>query len=134
MDENSDLEHFEVAQETHVEIDLKGMTSVNSSGLRKWLTWAHAIEGVRLVTIENCPANFLHMAAVLKGMLPKHFDVRSVTLPYFCETCENTTHQKLEIKKRKAPSTVAPSLPCQKCKSNAELDIDPAVFFRFLEN
>jgi hypothetical protein len=133
LDERAILKPIETASGTVLEIDLGELGSLNSNGIRLWILWAHGLEEAVEVSLVHCPSNFLSMAGLLKNALPNRFNIRSISVPYFCEKCEQAFNTPLELKKSQRPESIPEHALCPKCGIEANLDMEPDIFFRFLE-
>jgi hypothetical protein len=100
-------------------LDLEGLTYINSIGIRGWLEMNKTL-GDKKGSLRNLPfffANQIIMIYTLKG----NFEIESVKLPYFCETCDKEQQILYETKKIQE-SGIAETLKCPECGDEMTFD------------
>ena len=133
LDETAVLEKLDLKKFTAVEIDLKNILRVTSSGLRLWRTWVSTLDQSKKYSIQSCCKTFVNQANLVAGLIPKWMDVKSVELPYFCEKCCDLFCVVIPLGTGSSvPGDLDEAMPCPKCGARAELDVDPDKYFRFL--
>lgn len=132
LDETAILEKLDLKKFAAVEIDLKNIERVTSSGLRLWRMWISTLDQSKKYSIQNCCKTFVNQANLIARLIPKWMDVKSVELPYFCEKCSDLFAIVIQLNpSNSAPNDVDETAPCPKCGRAAELDVDPVKYFRF---
>ena len=115
-------------------VDLGGVKIVNSFGVRLWMRWVWALEKdlpkVK-IELENCPPMFVKQMLIVKNFSPQCVSVKSVLIPYYCESCSDTKYElltqtdpRLSMEQGEAVEAIFNST-CTKCKSEMEIDMDP---------
>lgn len=101
-------------------IDLEGVTSINSMGVRVWLNFMKNFRLTHEITLLKCPVDLVMQINMIPAFLGMG-QVETFYAPYFCESC-NRSYQKLfsteVIKKDMGLSLERQS--CPQCKSPNE--------------
>ncbi len=84
LNESADLETVRIPQASSVEIDLIGLTMINSMGIRYFRDWVLGIKAPRLL-FSYCPRFFIDQVNMIMDFLPKHARIMSFYVPYFSE-------------------------------------------------
>lgn len=64
-----------------VEVDLRGLTALNSAGLRQWKDWIRRL-GPRALVLQECPPFFIDQINMIEGLLPEKTRIVSFWVPY----------------------------------------------------
>lgn len=67
-----------------VNIHLKDLISVNSTGLREWILLMRKMSAAKICLFE-CPKLFIDQVNMVKGVLPSNAKIMSLYVPYFNE-------------------------------------------------
>lgn len=116
-------------------IDLEGVTLVNSSGARNWVTWIQAIKTGKGIYLRKCSHSFIHQSNILVGFLGREARVESVFVVYHCAACSADRKSLVEIPPTaRSPQDiqVSPTIPCPNCGAAMEMDAAPSRFFGFV--
>jgi hypothetical protein len=124
-----------------VVIDLNAIRSINSVGIREWLTWIRPMAAVAEMVFERCPKSIVLQFNMVDGFLPAKTKVVSFYVPYFCEKCSYEGSQLLTIGKDIVVQSGAVTLNFDpktqaNCKEEAceiEMDVSEAKYFQFLK-
>lgn len=114
-----------------VSVDLENIERVNSCGIREWVSWFKGFSQNQEVFLQNCKKVIIDQVNAVDGFLISNARVLSFYVPYYCDGCGHLTSKKLEVKKEMPKPEKA--IECEKCKKQAELDVLPQKYFRFLE-
>ena len=82
-----------------VEIDLAGVKTINSIGIRAWINWIKAAPAGSTITLHKCSLPVMLQVNSVAGFLPRTGRVGSFYLPYFCDTCTKSGQQLIEVGK-----------------------------------
>lgn len=82
-----------------VEIDLSGVRTINSIGIRAWINWIGTAPAGAAITLHRCSLPVMLQVNSVAGFLPKSGRVGSFFLPYFCDTCTKSGQQLIEVGK-----------------------------------
>ncbi len=66
-------------------VDLDKVNTINSVGVRKWVSWIGALTKDCRVLLKNCHYPILLQIGTVRGFLPQNSYVISFYLTYFCE-------------------------------------------------
>lgn len=112
-------------------LDLAGVRHINSFGVREWLGFIgeRRRRGGKLV-LERCSTAVVNQMNLVAGFV-EGAEVRSVMLPFYCETCNREENRLLDVTGPKPPE-VPPAVRCSVCGDEAEFDDVPESFLTFL--
>ncbi len=110
-----------------LEVDFKGVTRVNSCGIREWVNALAKIPATEIEYLE-CPAVVVKQLNAVPDFQGRA-KVASFYAPYFCEPCEM---EKAVLVKGTAFQGAGPEFKCPKCGKPMNLDAIPAQYFAFL--
>jgi anti-anti-sigma regulatory factor len=117
-----------------VTFNLRGVTSVNSCGVRAWINFMREAEKNRDIIFEECTPEIvsqINMIPNFKGSA----HIKSVYAGYACDSCENQ-QWKLFEEGRNLPTTAdagIEELKCPKCGEIMEMDEIEDEFFGWLD-
>jgi len=132
VDENVNLDDLAEELAGEVTFDLRGVTFINSCGVREWVNLMRSLTRVRTLAFTHCST-----AVVAQLNLVFNFrgnaEVRSVYVPYYCHACDSECSCLHEIE-GKSLDQVLQSLPrlCDSCGAEMECDELPERYFAFL--
>jgi hypothetical protein len=119
--------------QSDVVIDLEGCKYINSSGVKEWIKWIRAYEGLSF-KFQNMPATMVLQANTVADFLPKTYLIESFYVPYFCEDDESRVDIKFVYgKEYKKSVDVDDLLQLKRNGQQLEMDVSPKVFFKFLQ-
>lgn len=112
----------------HVVVDLSAVDRVNSFGVREWIRFLKALQGLGV----RCALDGVSVAMVRQmNMIPQArggAEVRGVFAPYYCSACDDERTLLLASGARSAPERA----PCPMCGAHMEFDDVPEAYFAFL--
>lgn len=124
-----------------VRITLKGVTYLNSVGVKNWVSWISRIPRNVHIEFHQCPALIVAQVNMVVGFIPTGGTVESLTAPLICEDCnvekmiELTRGKEYQYATKDGPGQVTlPEIPCNKCKQPMTLDAIEAKFFNFIKS
>lgn len=124
-----------------VALDLEGVRTINSVGIREWLNWITPIsEKVELV-LSRCPKALVFQFNMVEGFLPSRAKVLSFYVPYFCEKCDREDNvlfsvgQDIQIVGGVVQVTkdVKATSACKGPDCELEMDVTESKYFQFLK-
>lgn len=140
--ETTPLFNLPLAGLKEIELDMTGVTSINSIGIKQWISWTVKIPTEAQVKMHNCPFVIGSQASMVVGFCKSNMKIESLRLPYICDECE-AEHMRLAVRGKDFDYATATtpsklSLPdpaeCPKCKKvTAEPDFILEKTFKFLE-
>jgi eukaryotic-like serine/threonine-protein kinase len=108
-------------------IDLSGISRINSSGIRNWMTFIRSLPPEHAVELEGCPVAFVAQLNLISN-LAGTARIRSVFAPYLCTRCDATLERLVMCAALPESTTEI----CDKCGGPTELDADMDEYFAFL--
>lgn len=133
FDEDLELSEVKIEPGKKIIMDMAKLALINSCGCRNWVKWIRTIGSSTPVEFVNCPKEFIENANMIDGFVPKNGSINSFSVPYYCEACDNLTTKIFKSDQVKtAINKIPEKIVCEKCKKEAEIDVIPASFFRFL--
>jgi hypothetical protein len=127
---------------TEISLDLSGVKSINSIGIKQWILWTLKVPQSCSVKMIKVPFLLATQASMVVGFAPSNFAVESMSLPFVCESCghefsvliERGTHYQYAVGTQPRQLSLPDGAPCPKCKST-EIDSDYIVekTFKFLD-
>jgi hypothetical protein len=122
-------------------IDLSGIRTINSVGIREWLHWVGPAAEARDIVLERCPKAMVFQFNMVEGFLPARVQVASFFVPYFCEACDRedsilftignevkTVDGKIQIK-----YSAVKGSGCTQPNCKLEMDVTEAKYFQFMK-
>jgi anti-anti-sigma regulatory factor len=121
----------EIADAKDVELDLRGVTAVNSIGVREWVGFVSgccaAADGVEL---HQCSVAFVSQLNVVAGFAGTAL-VKSIMLPYLCEQCGTYLEVAGAVVVGAPPALGTPA--CERCHAPMVFDDLKESYFAFLQ-
>ena len=130
IDEDTEFEALKKAGNSLI-INFKGITSINSCGIRTWVNFMKDLQSVPII-YEECPALIVRQMNMVPSFLG-HATVASVYVPYVCESCESEKMTLVTADKfNKGNPNIPETLKCDSCNDGEmELDGNPKQYFSF---
>jgi hypothetical protein len=116
INENADLADLRRALFGDVDLDLEGVTRINSCGVREWVNFVRGLDGVKSLRFVRCsPTVVLQLNTICN--FRGRARVVSFLAPYVCEVCHVDEYRLLEVDEHfadRSPFTV-PAFRCGRC-------------------
>ncbi|MFN8790878.1 MAG: hypothetical protein ACK5Y2_05410 [Bdellovibrionales bacterium] len=84
IDEDADFSPLGLNGAQEVHIDMDGVKSINSCGIREWIKWIGGGAAAK-VTYSKCPKVIVDQMNMVDGFLPNFAKVESFYVPYYNE-------------------------------------------------
>jgi hypothetical protein len=114
-------------------INLAGLRSINSLGIREWSQFLHTLTQQTQVLLEECSVVFIDQANIVP-QIAANCSIVSFYAPYFCPQCDSELNCKLtfanhkkRLSERRAPQII------HSCGTELEFDALEESFFGFLD-
>ncbi|QQR88679.1 MAG: hypothetical protein IPJ88_10565 [Myxococcales bacterium] len=115
-----------------VVLNLSGIESINSIGVREWIRFIDKLcEGNRRVILEECSAPVVRQLNMISNMKGKA-SVASVLVPYYCGSCGNEQNNVQDMSDFSITKVVEITT-CQSCGQNSEFDDLIDSYFAFFQ-
>ena len=113
--------------------NLKGLKSINSTGIREWIKLMQKMKAVKISFLE-CPKVFIDQVNMVQGFAPDNSKIMSFYVPYFNETNE-TEKNVLLIHGEHYGDGKIKSLPKVVDDKGVEMELDvvEAKYFKFIK-
>lgn len=130
IDEDIMLESVAITSGKTIHVHLDGVTMINSTGIRQWISWLKKYQNESWV-FWGCPPIFVNQLNMIEGFIPLKSRVQSFYIPYYSnETDEEKRLLMLRSDWEKDPK----NFPSQKDSNGNEMTLDvlPDKYFKFL--
>jgi hypothetical protein len=130
IDEDIHLDKIKVASGKPNHVHLDGVSLINSTGIRQWITWIKNFENEKWVFF-GCPPVFVNQLNMIDSFIPKGSKVESFYIPYYSdETDEEKRLLMLRADWEKDPKHFPQQLDSE--GNEMVLDVLPDKYFKFL--
>jgi hypothetical protein len=134
IDEDARFADFPLQGAPALKIDLNEVKSINSCGIRDWITWL-AQAGAIPVELSNCPKVIVDQVNMVQGFLPATGRVLSFYVPYYSE---ETGNEKLVLFRYGHEFTDqgmqnVPEIIKDDDGSEMEIDVVDSKYFKFIK-
>lgn len=126
LDENADLAPVRTAS-GEVVIHFKGVTRINSCGVRDWVQALAQAKPTSLVYRE-CPMPIVKQLNAVPAFLAGA-KIESIYAPYFCEACDKD--QLCLLPAEQFSAAAPPAIACDSCQKPMKFDAIPAQYLGF---
>lgn len=139
INERTDLgEIFRGLESTRITVSLKGVTRINSCGVRDWVNTLKPLQGNFQIKIEyvECSRAIVDQLNMIVNFLNSG-NMVSFYAPYYCDQCDEE-HEKLIVIAEHFPGEEnleepeAPDFECPICGKTMEFNEDEEKYFSFL--
>lgn len=115
-------------------INLKGVTNVNSCGVRGWVNWMREAGKNREIIFDECTPEIVTQINMIPSFRGKA-KIKSVYAAYSCSSCDYKGTVLFESGKTLPKSSDAgvTDQKCPKCRSDMEMDEMEDEFFAFVD-
>jgi thiol-disulfide isomerase/thioredoxin len=141
IDEDTNFPEVDLSGVASVQLDLNGIKSINSVGIREWLDWIRPVAEKAPIVLENCPKSMVFQFNMVDGFLPPQSSVKSFFVPFFCESCDkeqnllfNVGHEvAVDGGNLKISFDAKQASGCGEASCSLEMDVTEAKYFQFLK-
>lgn len=120
---------------TQVEIDLGGVTRMNSCGVREWILFVERLQCLKSISYQRLNEIFVDQANMIPNILGKKgTQVYSVEAPFYCDACEFSTIQLIRLEEIYSTDggLDLKEFKCPHCHRKMEVDAILSEYFGFL--
>jgi hypothetical protein len=136
-------EHFEPLKvppgTTLIDIDLKEMGHINSTGIKTWVEWVEHNKSHSpdlLYNLRNCPKLFIDQVNMVGGFMPERCMIHSFRVPFYSDEHDLDTTRIYTLGQEVKWNGKAWVIEHPKvlCKDYTEMEVDvPDRYFKFLD-
>lgn len=131
LTEFADLARLQKELGPETELDLAGITLVNSTGVREWLKFLQSVSAANQhLVLRRCSVSFVNQLNMIRRFAGDA-RIASIFAPYVCPHCEAVGERLLELETDIVAESQKP-MPCASCGHAMEFDDVPALYFAFL--
>lgn len=133
IDEDIDFSQFSIAGQPEVELDLGGIKSINSCGIREWIKWV-GTAGSAKISYVNCPKVIVDQINMVDGFLPATGKVLSFYVPYYNDDSGDEKNVLFRYGTEFTENSVnPPSSVKDSSGSEMEMDVIESKYFKFIK-
>lgn len=133
IDEDVDFNQYSLAGNQQVEVELAGLKSINSCGIREWIKWM-GTAGSAAITFSNCPKVIVDQINMVDGFLPPTGKVLSFYVPYYNDDTGAEKNVLFKYGTEFNESGVTPPASVKDDQGNEmEMDVIESKYFKFLK-
>jgi hypothetical protein len=133
IDEDVDFSTFPLAGNQQIEIEMSGLKSINSCGIREWIKWMGDAGGAQ-ITFSHCPKVIVDQINMVDGFLPATGKVTSFYVPYYNDDSGSEKNVLFQYGKEFTDSSVqAPASVKDDEGNEMEMDVIESKYFKFIK-
>lgn len=133
IDEDVDFTQYNIAGNPAVEVELGGLKSINSCGIREWIKWM-STAGASPVSFSNCPKVIVDQINMVDGFLPSTGKVNSFYVPYYNDDSGSEKNVLFRYGTEFGDGNVTPPASVKDEQGNEmEMDVIESKYFKFIK-
>jgi hypothetical protein len=133
IDEDADFTPLALNGAQEIQIDMDGIKSINSCGIREWIKWIGAGSSAKVV-YSKCPKVIVDQMNMVDGFLPPYAKVESFYVPYYNEDSGSEKNILFRYGVEYKEGQVQPPSDVKDEGGNAmEMDIIESKYFKFIK-
>ncbi|MGE0633734.1 MAG: hypothetical protein AB7O96_15075 [Pseudobdellovibrionaceae bacterium] len=133
IDEDVDFAQYNLTPYKKIDLDLSGIKSINSCGIREWILWMSTAKDASVV-FNECPKIIVDQINMVQGFLPANGRVQSFQVPYYSEESDEEKNILFTFGKEFDDTGVHPPANIQCSKGTPmEMDVLEARYFKFIK-
>jgi len=123
---------FTVNRDKSVRFDFNKVSTINSLGIRFWISWLHKNPGV-VFHFRNIPVCIVDQINNVSDFMPSGTTIESFYVPYYSEHTGEEKHE-LYVEKKDFQRGKIPSVKYLEDSQGSQMEIDvyPQKYFKFL--
>lgn len=121
IDEAADLRPLAALGGRPIEIDLRGVQRINSSGVRTWIDVIRGLPAAVPLRFVRCPPPIVDQCNMVVGFLG-HGRLESFYAPLTCRECDEQVEQLVATAAVRAGHGRLPPTPCPRCQRPMVID------------
>ncbi len=134
INENADFSELRKLMQGDVDLELEGVTRINSCGVREWVNFVRTLDTVKSLRFSRCsPTVVLQLNTIYN--FRGRAKVASFLAPYVCEVCHVDEYKLLDVLDHfaeRGPRAAVPSFRCPRCGGVMMFDELPERYLSFL--
>ncbi len=135
IDEDASFVAPNLGSAAEVNLDLEGVTAINSVGIREWIKWIKAFPTSLKLSVRHCPKIIVDQINMVAGFLPDGTIIESFYVPYYSDASGDERMVLFMNGKEFNGSEVTPPSEVKDDSGEVmEIDVIEAKYFKFLKN
>jgi anti-anti-sigma regulatory factor len=134
INENADFSELRKLMRGDVDLELDGVTRINSCGVREWVNFVRTLDEVKSLRFARCsPTVVLQLNTIYN--FRGRAKVLSFLAPYVCEVCHIDEYRLLDVTEHfgeRGASAGVPAFRCPRCNGVMMFDELPERYLSFL--
>lgn len=133
IDEDVDFTQFNLSGNQKIQLDLSGIRSINSCGIREWIKWIGTASGAAIV-YDQCPKVIVDQINMVDGFLPSNAKVNSFFVPYYNDESGSEKNILFRYGTEYKEGSVQPPGEVKDDQGQAmEMDVIESKYFKFIK-
>jgi hypothetical protein len=133
IDEDADFNQLSLAGASTIEIDMVGLKSINSCGIREWIKWMSTAPAAQ-ITFNQCPKVIVDQINMVDGFLPANAKVKSFFVPYYNDESGAEKNVLFKLGHEFTETAVNPPTEVKDDEGNPmEMDVIESKYFKFIK-
>lgn len=133
IDEDADFTQGNLSGASQIEIDMGGLKSINSCGIREWIKWMGAAPSAK-ITFNNCPKVIVDQINMVDGFLPANAKVMSFFVPYYNDESGTEKNVLFRMGTEFTENAVTPPAEVKDDEGHPmEMDVIESKYFKFIK-
>ncbi len=133
IDEDADFTQMNLMEAQEIELELSGIKSINSCGIREWIKWMATNKNAK-IDFKQCPKVIVDQINMVDGFLPQNGKVSSFFVPYYNDDSGTEKNILFSLGKEFSDGSVNPPGSIKDDQGNTmEMDIIESKYFKFIK-
>lgn len=133
IDEDVDFTQFSLSDAQEIELELGGIKSINSCGIREWIKWMATNKEAK-ITFNSCPKVIVDQINMVDGFLPTNGKVSSFFVPYYNDDSGSEKNVLFRYGTEFSEGQVNPPAGVTDDQGNAmDMDVIESKYFKFIK-
>jgi hypothetical protein len=133
IDEDADFTQFNITGAGQVDIEMSGLKSINSCGIREWIKWMSTAPAAA-ITFNKCPKVIVDQINMVDGFLPGNAKVNSFFVPYYNDDAGSEKNVLFRYGSEFSDGGVHPPGEVKDDEGNPmEMDVIESKYFKFIK-
>ena len=133
IDEDVDFTQMSLGEAQVIDLELSGIKSINSCGIREWIKWMATNKNAKIKFIQ-CPKVIVDQINMVDGFLPQNGKVSSFFVPYYNDDTGSEKNILFSYGTEFTDGNVNPPPAIKDEQGNdMEMDIIESKYFKFIK-
>lgn len=133
IDEDADFTQLNLTGASQIEIDMGGLKSINSCGIREWIKWMGTAPSAN-ISFNQCPKVIVDQINMVDGFLPGNAKVHSFFVPYYNDDSGVEKNVLFRLGTEFGENSVTPPAEVKDEEGNVmEMDVIESKYFKFIK-